>query len=419
MILNIKEEKNKKVYISESQCGLLSEERGVFPEVERYSYELAKEYIQELYKQKTYISYYSKYKFFGHRIRVENVNTLGGGFASYVNGYGDLIIEIKPQGKSLDEDFMQSIAHEFTHALQTLYSQEKAGGGNLKFNTDYKGMTNLYIFSYAEMQARLASLFGTKSSSVEINEDSADMLITLMRDIIAEVKAYDNGGTVHGIDKLRFMIGLSRVSNRGFHFSNVDKRDVEHEMVSNNYPYLKNVTAENYEKKYEIFVRDLEKRFKWFLSRVYYWRDKLNGERHDILDRNMGMDNEIGSWKSEWDERVRKREERENARKERKKEEYIKGYILNPGYKLRINPRCYLGSNGYSGTLSDGKNTVDINFCSVGEGLDKQVDTSKGIMINGFYIDVLPPNAWQVLLKKCNDSFDEFINGVDIDVDEE
>jgi hypothetical protein len=59
-----------------------------------------------------------------------------------------------------------------------------------------------------------------------------------------------------------------------------------------------------------MLVRDLEKRFKWFLSRVYYWRDKLNGERHDILDRNMGMDNEIKSWKSKWHERMRQKKEK-------------------------------------------------------------------------------------------------------------
>ena len=308
--------KNKRIHINECQYRLLTEgqrhgrlveERGVFPEVEQYSYKLAKEYIQELYKQKCYISYCSRYKFLGHRIRVKNAYTLGGGFACYVNDYGDLIIEVKPQGESIDESFMQLLTHEFTHALQILYSQEKAGGGNLKFSTDYGCMTDLYIFSYGEMQARLASLFGTKSSSVEIDED---MLINQMRDTIKKIKGYDNDINNFGMNKFDFMVDLSKYSNRGFHFSNVGKKDGRYEFVSNNYPYLKNVTRENYEKKYDMLVRDLEKRLKWFLSRVYYWRDKLNGERHDILDRNMGMDNEIESWKSKWDERMRQKKEK-------------------------------------------------------------------------------------------------------------
>jgi hypothetical protein len=292
----------KKIHINENQYSLLFEERGVFPEVEEFSYKLAKEYIKQAYEQrgKGMLAYCSKYKFLGHDINI--LQSFTNTFACYVDRNGGLNIEVMTPyaayidnfaqiDSSIKNDFIGHITHEFTHALQTLYAQEKSNGKNLKFNTSYPVMTDLYIFSYGEMQARLSQLFGTKSNSVEISKDkNPTLLIDSMRYIIDKIKKYNNISPDY---KLFTMKMLSNDASKGFHFSNVGKEDDIHEFISNNYPYLKNVTEENYEKKYEILVRDLEKRYKWFLSRVYYWRNKLNNERHDILDRNIGMDKYI------------------------------------------------------------------------------------------------------------------------------
>jgi hypothetical protein len=76
------------------------------------------------------------------------------------------------------------------------------------------------------------------------------------------------------------MVSLSEASKQNAISFRTDNAD-------NEYSYLNNVTKKNYMKKYNILVHDLEKRYKWFVSRLYYWKNKLEDDMHYIMDDNM------------------------------------------------------------------------------------------------------------------------------------
>jgi hypothetical protein len=66
--------------------------------------------------------------------------------------------------------------------------------------------------------------------------------------------------------------------------------------ISNDFPYLQNVTKDNYMKKYQILINDLEKRMKWYVSRIYYWLDKIKNENlclHRIMKNFVRSDKKI------------------------------------------------------------------------------------------------------------------------------
>jgi hypothetical protein len=163
----------------------------------------------------------------------------------------------------------------------------------------YGGSELLYYFCYAEMQARIAEIFGYNNKDLK-SYDLAKRSIWCMRYMIDSLKNEEN--------IYEYMSKLSTQAKYG-NTMRLEKPDERH----NNFPYLQNVTKDNYMKKYQILINDLEKRMKWYVSRVYYWLDKIKNENPSLLKRNddFGRNMEVN---------IRTAKKISNTKRQRKKE---------------------------------------------------------------------------------------------------
>lgn len=268
-------------YIYEIVSNVINEERGVFSEIQKIGYDLAKEFIlkSRFYNQEKYkdVIYYSKYKIFSYKILIMTDSST---YFTINNGILTIAIDLS----DIDENFydtrngvLSAMCHEFTHLLQTIYSKIKTNDENNRrfvtsYSMSYGGSELLYYFCYKEMQARIAEIFGYNNKDLESN-DLAKRSIWCMRYMINSLKKEEN--------IYEYMSKLSTQAKYG-----ITMRLEKPDEISNDFPYLQNVTKENYMKKYQILINDLEKRMKWYVSRVYYWLDKIKNENPSLLKRN-------------------------------------------------------------------------------------------------------------------------------------
>jgi hypothetical protein len=259
------------------------------------------------------------------------------------------ILKIAIDLSDIDENFydtrngvLSAMCHEFTHLLQTIYSKIKTNDENngrfvTSYSMDYGGSELLYYFCYAEMQARIAEIFSYNNKDLKSDDLYAKRSIWCMRYMINSLKNKEN--------IYEYMSKLSTQAKYGntMYLEKPDER-------RNDFPYLQNVTKDNYMKKYQILINDLEKRMKWYVSRVYYWLDKIKNENPSLLKRNddFGRNMEVN---------IRTAKKISNTKRQRKKERnreyYINDFLLNPqskvikyGYTNWYNKYAIIENNG-------------------------------------------------------------------------
>lgn len=383
-------------------ANIINEERGVFSEIQDMAYNLAKELIfksrfRDSYKHES-VYYYSKYNVFGYKVIIESDSY---NHFAIENGVMHIGISLSfsrvqiNQGKSKEmNNILATMCHEFTHLLQTIYSKLKTEEKNKSFVIGYNHPF-LYMFCYSEMQARIAEIFGNDSESLNDENNRINNEIKTMRNIIEQIKNENN--------IYEFMFHISQDAKKGFVTYLKDGKTKD----DNNFPYLQNVTKENYMKKYRILIDDLEKRMKWYVSRIYYWVNKLKNENpsllrrndnfHDDMERNINRAEKISKTKQ------RKKEEKE----ERLKQYYVDKFILNPN-SIIIDSKE--DGNYYNVVIQNGKEKANSTIY-----YDYKGDMENNVTVNDLFIKNLSEHTKNVLHKKLCDYYGRFMSQTDFD----
>lgn len=378
--------------ISAIVSDVINEERGVFSEIQDMAYNLAKEFIlkskfRNLYKHKS-VYYYSKYKVFGYKVIIESDSYNHFAIEDGIMHIGICIsfsMVKTNQGKSKERnDVLATMCHEFTHLLQTIYSKLKTEEKNKSFVIGYN-QPFLYMFCYSEMQARIAEIFGYDSESLNDENNRINNEIKRMRNIIEQIKNENN--------IYEFMYKISQDAKKGFVTYLKDGKTKE----DNNFPYLQNVTKENYMKKYRILIDDLEKRMKWYVSRVYYWVNKLKNENPSLLRRNDSFDDDMERNINRAEKISKTKQRKKQEKEERLKQYYIANFILNPRSKIIDSKK---DGRFYYTVIQNGKEKVNSIIYYNFEG-----NIENSVTVNDLYISNLSEYAKNALHKKLCDYY--------------
>ena len=264
---------------------LLNEERGVMlNDIENLGFKLFEEFMDwyygdEFFEQSEEIDgnnfgYMSDYKIYGVPVYVgvtDMLNSQTVAAFQYSEDRGCFAIFIDYYYSGEPKDLQRKFIHEFVHSIQHILSHDNYG----KFSSTQSSDNEcLYLFSYVEMQARLNQIIATSEKSRDKNIYNPDNFVREMKLWLAEMKSVPDD------EIFNLMTSLSKVAKNNI-------RQLSNTNVDNEYKYLNNVTKNNYMKKYNIFIHDLEKRYKWFVSRLYYWANKLTTDMTGIVDRNL------------------------------------------------------------------------------------------------------------------------------------
>lgn len=264
---------------------LLIEERGVMlNDIENLGFKLFEEFMDWYYGDGFFkddeetegnnFGYMSDYNIYGTPVYVGVTDMLIGDTVAafqYVKSEGCYAIFIDYNYTGNPEDLQRNFIHEFVHSMQYMLSRNNYG----KFSSIQSSANMcLYLFSYPEMQARLNQIIATVDNDRNRIINHPENFVRNMKLCLAEMRCVSDDYIFD------LMVSLSeqvKINLKPFHDDN----------VGNEYKYLNNITKDNYMKKYNIFIHDLEKRYKWFVSRLYYWANKLTTDMSGVVNKNV------------------------------------------------------------------------------------------------------------------------------------